>query len=69
MESLAAPLQCGVASGNFARLTAAIRAGATIRNIAACIALESFASALLTNGRTDRRAVCVAGLTRPKKLA
>lgn len=67
MESLAAPLLCGVASGNFARRTAAIRAGATKRNIAARIVQESFASALLTNGRTDQRAACVAGLTRPKE--
>jgi hypothetical protein len=54
-------------SGSFAQRTADIREGAMLSNIAQCIALESCASALLINGRTDQRAAFVAGLTRPKE--
>jgi hypothetical protein len=46
---------------------AGTRAGLMLRNIAACIALTSFAGALLTSGRTDRRAAYVAGLIRLKE--
>ncbi len=55
--------------GSFARRMAVIREGATLKNIAACIAPASFACATLTSGLIVRQAAIVAGLTRPKVFA
>lgn len=69
MASRAVPLRCGATRGSFARRMAVIREGATLKHIAECIALTSFASATLTSGLIVRRAAIVAGPTRPKEFA